>query len=297
MSEIKFVDTNGVNTRYIEAGSGEPLVLFHGAEFGNANMMNAEAWGLNMPGLAKSFHVFAMDKLGMGYTDNPKTDGEYTIGAVVQHAYDFLQTLGLDKVTLVGQSRGGYLVGRLTLEHPEMVKKLVIVDSGSMAPNRGAQGSFNRDLAKENPAPAGTREHIRFIYERQAFSSSHITEDWLEHMEQMAQLPKYAAMVAKMKDLRAAFYADFEQAKAETVGWLREGRLRVPTLVVWGLNDPSAPLDSGLDLFRLISEHSSRAEMHILNQAGHHSFRERPEDFNQVITNFIKRADPSGSTS
>lgn len=297
MSKIKFVEVESVNTRYIEAGSGEPLVLFHGAEFGNNNMMNAEAWGLNIAGLAKSFHVFAMDKLGMGYTDNPKTDSKYTIGAVVQHAYDFLQTLGLDKVNLVGQSRGGYLVGRLALEHPETVKNLVIVDSGSMAPNRGAQGSFNKDLARKNPAPAGTKEHIRFIYEAQAFSPSHITAEWLEHMEEMARLPKFVEIQAKMKDLRDAFYADFELAKAETVAWLREGRLRLPTLVIWGLNDPSAPLDSGLDLFKLISAHASRAEMHIFNQAGHHSFREHPEDFNQVLTNFIKRAQPLGSTS
>ena len=288
MRKIRFAEVKGVNTRFIEAGSGEPVVLFHGAEFGSANMMNAEAWGLNIEGLAKFFHVFAVDKLGMGYTDNPKTNSDYTIGAVVNHAYDFMQTQGLDQANLVGQSRGGYLVTRLALEHPEMVRNLVIVDSGSMAPNHALKGSFNRDLPEKNSAPVGTREHIRFIYAAHAFSPSHITKEWLDNMEKMARLPKFSEIKEKMRQLRAPFLADFELAKAETLGWIREGRLRVPTLVIWGLNDPSAPLDLGLNLFRLISEHSTRAQMHIFSQAGHHSFREHPEDFNRVLTNFIK---------
>ena len=76
MRNIRFADVKGVNTRFIEAGSSEPVVMFHGAEFGSSNMMNAEAWGLNIEGLAKSFHVIAMDKLGMGYPDNPKTNSD-----------------------------------------------------------------------------------------------------------------------------------------------------------------------------------------------------------------------------
>ena len=53
MSEIKFVDVKGVRTRYIEAGSGEPLVLYHGADFPRS-ATNAEVWGLNIEGLARS---------------------------------------------------------------------------------------------------------------------------------------------------------------------------------------------------------------------------------------------------
>ncbi len=141
MSEIKFVDVKGVRTRYIEAGSGEPLVLYHGAEFPHS-ATNAEVWGLNIEGLAKSFHVFAVDKLGHGYTDNPKTDQDYTFGAVGRHGYDFLQALGLGPANLVGHSRGGYLVTRIALEHPEAVKNIVIVDSNSIAPDYPANSPF-----------------------------------------------------------------------------------------------------------------------------------------------------------
>ncbi len=106
-------------------------------------------------------------------------------------------------------------------------------------------------------------------------------------MMKIAQLPKSAELQEKFKKVRDFYRADIEKAKAETVGWLREGRLKVPTLVVWGFNDPSAPLELGHNLFKLIASQVPRSQMHVFNEAGHHSFREHPEDFNRVVTDFI----------
>jgi 2-hydroxy-6-oxo-6-(2'-carboxyphenyl)-hexa-2,4-dienoate hydrolase len=66
----KYIDVNGIRTRYLEAGDGEPLVLFHGGNMGSANLAEcAEDWELNMPGLSRHFRVIAVDKLGQGFTD------------------------------------------------------------------------------------------------------------------------------------------------------------------------------------------------------------------------------------
>jgi 2-hydroxy-6-oxonona-2,4-dienedioate hydrolase len=82
-------------TRYFESGSGPHLVLFHGGHFGSHDAADcAEDWSLNLEGLAQWFHVIAVDKIGQGFTDNPKTDEDYTMAAVVQHAYNFLKTAG-----------------------------------------------------------------------------------------------------------------------------------------------------------------------------------------------------------
>ena len=81
--------------------------------------------------------MFAIDKLGQGYTGNPKSDDDYTMAAVVEHAYLTLRTLGIGGAHLIGHSRGGYLTCRLTVDHPELVRSCIIVDSNTCAPGTG----------------------------------------------------------------------------------------------------------------------------------------------------------------
>ncbi len=100
MKNEKFTDVDGIRTRYFDEGAGEVMVLFHGSSFGQQDNVDcAENWDLNWDGFAESFHVYAVDKLGQGFTDNPKSD-DYTIRAVVQHAYGFINAMGLKRVHL-----------------------------------------------------------------------------------------------------------------------------------------------------------------------------------------------------
>ena len=59
-------------------------------------------------------------------------------------------------------------------------------------------------------------------------------------------------------------------------------------LLVWGYNDPTAPVPMGLRYYHMIAQKTARVQMHILNEAGHFSYRERPEEFNRVIVDFIE---------
>ena len=119
--EAKFIDVDGIRTRYYDVGQGEPLVLCHG--HGWDGSAGANVWTLNIGGLSKHFRVLAADKLGSGMTGNPKTDDGFTIQNQVAHMWGFVEALGLDKVHMVGQSRGGYLAGRVTLEHQDRVRR------------------------------------------------------------------------------------------------------------------------------------------------------------------------------
>ncbi len=96
MQNEKYLDVDGIRTRYFEAGSGPTVILFHGGHFGSHDAADcAEDWSLNFDGLAKWFHVIAVDRIGQGFTDNPKRDDDYTYAAVIDHAYRFIKTLGL----------------------------------------------------------------------------------------------------------------------------------------------------------------------------------------------------------
>ena len=79
MTGEKYIDVDGIKTRYFDKGSGPVVVLFHGGHFGFHDAADcAEDWSLNFDGLSERFHVFAVDKIGQGFTDNPKRDEDYT---------------------------------------------------------------------------------------------------------------------------------------------------------------------------------------------------------------------------
>ncbi len=162
MTGERFIDVNGTRTRYFEKGSGEVLVLFHGSHFGTTDACDSAIdWELNFDSLARWYRVIAVDKLGQGHTDNPKSDDDYTMAAVVRHAYEFLMKMRLENVHLVGHSRGGYLVGRLTLEHPELIRSCIIVDSGTLSP-----GPSKTEFIMANaPKPRLTRDSQRWVIE------------------------------------------------------------------------------------------------------------------------------------
>ena len=74
MTGARFIDVDGIRTRYFEKGGGEALVLFHGSHFGTTDACDSAIdWELNFDRLAQWFRVIAVDKLGQGHTDNPKS--------------------------------------------------------------------------------------------------------------------------------------------------------------------------------------------------------------------------------
>ena len=282
--EAKYVDVKGIRTRYLEAGTGEPLLLVHGADFGSGS---ADGWGVTIDSFAKSFHVFAIDKIGAGFTDNPKNDREYVIGTTVQHAYDFLNTMKIDSTHIVGVSRGGYTVCRLALEHPEMVKTLVIVDSATiMVPVEPHYREWDRVAALIKDV----RDRQRYSMAVTSFGSKHITDKSVDAAVEILMLPKTQEARAKMDaGLFSQFLEDLPARQKEVQEWIRAGGLKAPTLIVWGFNAPTAKFDPvGLDLLRLIFPSTPRSQMHILNQAGHACFRDQPEAFVTAVTSFIK---------
>ena len=289
MNGERYVDVDGVRTRYFDKGSGEALVLVHGSHLGtNDACESALDWELNFDRLAEWFRVVAVDKLGQGRTDSPKRDEDFTMAATVRHAYRFIQTLGLKDAHVIGHSRGGYVVARLTLEHPEVVRSCIIVDSGTLAPGP----SETEHIMTGAPEPRLTRESQRWIIEHFSYSGAHITDSWLDEAAAIAQLPKYQEAVRKMHEQglkNKQFLPQLALDKEESLNWIVQGRLRSPTLVVWGYNDPTAALKRGQYLFELIAKRTTMAEMHVINHAGHFCYREQPETFNHVIRGFVEK--------
>ena len=149
LPEPRTIDVDGIGTRYYEAGSGDPLVLVYGGNFGTSDSgSSAYTWSRNWRALAEHHRVIMPDKLGQGHTDNPKND-DYTMRAVVQHLAGFLGAMKLPPVHLVGHSRGGYAAARVTLEHHDRVRSLSLVNSGTLSPGVGT----NEVVLARSPFP------------------------------------------------------------------------------------------------------------------------------------------------
>jgi 2-hydroxy-6-oxonona-2,4-dienedioate hydrolase len=291
--QAKFVDVNGIRTRYYDEGQGEVMLMIHGSRF--SPWGSANTWTRNIPGLSKKFRVLAPDKLCAGMTDNPKSLDDFTQHAIVQHIYQFIQILGVKSFHVVGQSNGGYTAARLALEHPDMCKSLVIVDSATLGPPTGDMAERRHKLFANGPKDL--REYIRFHWGKLSVNTDNITDDYLDAAVFMANTPKARETLRILNtDGREdegvnpeANVRTFQRDKAETHQWIQEGRLTMPVLITWGANDPSAILPIGIKLFEMISAKTKKTEMHIFNNVAHFHYREIPEDWNQVVMNFIER--------
>jgi 4,5:9,10-diseco-3-hydroxy-5,9,17-trioxoandrosta-1(10),2-diene-4-oate hydrolase len=291
--EPKFVDADGIRTRYYEVGdpSAEPLVLSHGA--GWTGTSSANTWTRNLGGLARSFHVFAADKLGSGLTDNPPTEDGYSIQGQVAHWWAFMRAVGLGEreFHLVGQSRGGYLAARTALEHAEQVKTLTVVDSATLAPDDGQGAERRRRLLGNEESDLGpdTRTRMREHWRRMSFNPAHVTDEFVEAAAYMESTPKaQATRRAWQSGGSDRFASTLKAQKEETLRWFAEGKLQKPILLYWGRNDPTAVLPLGLALYDLIAEANERTRMFIVNRAGHFHYREYPDEFNLNVTTFIR---------
>jgi pimeloyl-ACP methyl ester carboxylesterase len=286
VNNARYVDVVGTRTRYFDAGNGPPLVLVHGG--GYATHWNAEDWEHNFDDLATTFRVVAVDKIGSGFSDNPKADDQYLIGTTVQHLRRFIETLGLGPVIVAGHSRGGYTVTRLALEHPELVDVLVIVSSSSLmtAPNP-QYGVWYRESMKFDDL----RDRYRYLITENSYGDAHITERYLDVVVEIDQLEKTRAARPKLDGgLEARFKADLVERQVETHAMIRAGGLRCPTLILWGYDDPSATMERcGIPCMNLILPAVERSEMHVLNRAGHSVFREQPAGFNSTLRDFVRR--------
>ena len=122
--ESRYVTVAGVNTHYIVAGDGEPLLLFHGL---GASVVT---WRDNIGPLSKAFRVYAIDFPGHG--DSNKPDIDYSADSYARFALHLIDTLELDRPAIIGNSVGGALGLMIALGHPERLSRLVLVSSAAL---------------------------------------------------------------------------------------------------------------------------------------------------------------------
>ena len=287
----QFVEVNGVKARYYEAGTGEPMVMIHGGF--TAGSSTANVFSRNIAGLAKRFHVFAVDRLASGMSGNPLKDDDYTYQGDVDFIYGFIQALKLGPVHLVGHSAGGAIALYLAIEHPEIAKTLTIMAMGPENPPASADGKTRLDLSKcpDQSQYEGLQCRVAML----AWLPTTFDEEYWSADKFMANLPKSKEARARL-NAGAGKSFDFAAFKQKMLDKVRdEGALQMPVLLVagkndvldWGPDDPTAQLRGERALFDIIAAKNTKVQMVIITNGGHFMYREHPDEFNAYLTTFI----------
>ena len=311
--ESKFVDVDGIRTRYFEAGSGETMLLVNGSHYGMEG--NTLGWMPVFTHLAAHFNVIAIDKLGMGLTDKPASDEDYTMQATVQHLYRFMETMGIDQVHLVGHSRGALSVANIAINHPELVKTLTLFDTNTLAPGDPPARSPDLPDFEESPPTLESKESIRqrVLTTSSTFHENFVIDEYVEASFETASKgwKKIREVAVRFDALRKRFIEHnpekvqarpalahnsgtgwwMYEVKDETLAAIKAGRLKTPTAIIWGFNDPtgtSRPHGLGLELFELVSKSVDQAQLHFINLAGHAPYRLYPREVTNLLVGFTE---------
>jgi 2-hydroxy-6-oxonona-2,4-dienedioate hydrolase len=180
-SDGDYIEVEGIRTFYLRAGSGHPLVLFHGGSPGTCSSVN---WKLNIgPLAAAGLAVYAYDQPGFGFSANPT---DYSLDFRVAHAKSFIDALRLDRFHVMGNSMGAYIAARMALEDPRS-KKLVLVSSNTLAPKGSAESQAkSKQHAEELRAYTPSLENMRTMTLGTLFHRELVTDGLVQERYEMS---------------------------------------------------------------------------------------------------------------
>ncbi len=265
-----FVRVDDLNTYYVEAGQGPPVVLFHGASLGSCT----DAWDRTLEPLAShGFRVIALDYPGYGLTDNP---ADYTLAYRLRFLMRFLNALGLERPHLIGHSQGGSLALNLAFAHPDRVASVFVLGTATALPPLPGGG---RQHAPDEPPAQPTLDDMRAIFEDNLYHRELITPQALEQRLRMS-------VGKNVQAARGRAHAVEPPADPSVPPlWQRLDQLPVPLILVYGVRDRGKPAERA-PLFR---ERHPTLDLRLIDHAGHLLQWDQPEQFVAVAAEFLKQ--------
>lgn len=268
-----FIKLTDGTTHYELSGpeNGKPIVLVHG--FSVPYFIFDPTFDF----LTKAgFRVLRYDLIGRGYSDRPKT--AYKIDLFVRQLRDLLEALNLPQVNLLGLSMGGPITASFIDQNPQVVDKFILIDPA------GAKRVTLSLLLEAVKLPIfgelalglfGSGSMVKGI------ASDMFDPELVEHFQAQYKIQmqykgfKYAILSTMRNRMLESF--------AET--YARVGKLKKPTLLIWGKNDATVPFKNSSEILKAIPH----AEFHPIENCGHIPHYEKPEIVNKVLLEFLSK--------
>jgi pimeloyl-ACP methyl ester carboxylesterase len=262
---------NGIRTNYLEAGSGdETVLLIHGSGPGVTSYAN---WRLVIPSLAENFHVIAPDMVGFGFSERPE-GVDYGLDTWADQVVGLMDTLGIQKAHLIGNSFGGGIALRVATKHPDRVGKLVLM--GSMGVPFDIPAGLERVWGYE-PSVENMREVLHtFVYNRERID------------DELARSRYEGSIQPGFQEAFSAMFPAPRQRWVEAMTVPDEEIKKLPheTLIVHGREDEVIPVANSYYLESIMQN----ADLSVYANCGHWSMIERNADFNRQVRDFLTKS-------
>jgi 4,5:9,10-diseco-3-hydroxy-5,9,17-trioxoandrosta-1(10),2-diene-4-oate hydrolase len=272
--QVQYTKVGQINTRFWALGDeGSTVLLIHG--IGGS----LEDWMLNANALARNNCVFAVDLVGSGHSDKPSVS--YTFSYLAQFVNDFMEAENIDRACLIGHSLGGGVSLQFTIQFPDKVDKLVLVNSAGL----GKEGSILFRLPTlpilgellTRPSRKGTANLLKACVHDPAV----VTDELIELAYSLAVLP--GAQNAFLSTVRSL--GNFRGIRKDVLRSIVDnlGTITAPTLIFWGQQDRILPVAHAHVAENKIPD----TQLHIFDPCGHCPQLERPEEFNSIVLKFL----------
>ncbi|MFA6533501.1 MAG: alpha/beta hydrolase [Patescibacteria group bacterium] len=236
------IEVNGVKTNYVVLGEGKPFLILHG--WGS----NSERWQKVGEMLSeKGLKVIIPDLPGFGKSQIPKT--AWNFNNYVSWTEEFVKILNIENCYLLGHSFGGAIAVKVTVNHPQKIKKLFLVASACIR-KKTASKKF---LAKISKIVKIFSFLPYYLLVRKAFYKYIIRKSDYVYTE---GIMKETYLKAISEDL--SYYLSF---------------IKAPTIIIWGDKDESTPLENA----HFINQKIRNSKLIIIPEADHNLNKKYPE--------------------
>jgi len=265
-----FLDAGGYRTRYLHSGdsSKPPLLLLHGITG------HAEAYARNLAAHGAHFDTWAIDFIGHGYSSKP--DRPLEIPDYIDQVLAVIDALGVEKVSLSGESLGGWVAARLAQTHPDRVEAVALnTMGGTMANPAVMQRLYTLSMeAAKDPSWERVKARLEWLMA----DPTMVTDDLIRTRQAIFEQPDWvtaceANMALQDLEIRRRNMLTDDDLRA----------ISARALVIWTTKDPSGPVDEG----RRIADLIPGARFEVIDNAGHWPQYEQTEIFNRIHLDFL----------
>lgn len=265
------VEVDGLQTSYLEAGDGDPVVLLHGGEFGASAELG---WERNIAALATQYRVVAPDQLGFGQSAKV-IDFVNSRAMRIRHVARLCGLLGIDRAHFVGNSMGAInLLTDATSEAPLLpIRSMAIICGGGEI----QQNQHFAALQEYDASRPAMRRIVEALFHDAGYPAD---EDYVRRRYESSIAPGAWEAVA------AARFRRPNAAPASIASSTRPyARIAVPALIIEGGNDKLLPDGWAAEIAAQIPGGRSV----VVDGAGHCPQIERSGAVNELLLDFFRR--------